>query len=1396
MEKSHRDILRALRSKIIEDLDVHNAILSTLSDEYVLQSEDIKKIESGVTPQQRAQILLDILPSCGPHAFDIFHEALNHHYWWLYKDINKMLGPKNGETMEIIRTPSPGSPNLPPQPSTNIPREAKTAQLKRALQKIEPGGYLVLHGMKGFGKSCLTANTLKDTTLVKTLFTNKVYWIKFGYERLIDDEILIQLNFLYHQVRNTDPLSTNVHSEPLKEQLIHSLKNHFGKPENCNSLLILDDVVSKKIIDVFDFHCKTLVITTDSDLLEGKKREIIEMKDGFTEEESVKLFAKVLQVDVRELPPEAKKIHKECNGMPILIAMFAASFEDFQHDMQVNSERWRYYLDALRKKDPSNRVMEQFLAKQEVIFEICINQLKNDVKNKYEALAIFSEGVNIMPETLSILWGGERFAVEEQMVNLCHKSLAAKHWNADLKSYVYGVHDLLLCYLRKKLGPENLRNLHRSFVEKYRAYCKNDFSKLPNDNYSYSYIGHHMEQAGLHIEFPRLYLDLNFIREKISNTGLSDLLIDLRKYRKLIINDDPKIEEKVVDLENFLESRAGPIAEQRQRKCLDLIQIGMNYTTKKYIYEKTRELANLDSTKLFVTHDGPVFTLSSCDEIRPGAQSAFFTDNPHKILIGNCCGQVILWDCDSRLHNAFSGHTENSPIIKIIVSCNNDYFLTLSQHGHIQHFDLNEDDSDREVQSPREKQQHWKSMFGDKAPRVQGLFSIDKETITDMALSQKDGRLDRIGVCTDKGTIRVWSIDGVIIYTNKEEKHSFVQIAFTRNGAMLHLMDKEGLLMIYVQEIDSKITSYSYVSMWNAKIKRESEVVFLGPVPRTERAMIVVTDSTAVWIKWEESYAGNYANSVIQVHSFMKRAIADVDPRETRFTSATLTYDGKYLITADSKGSVNVWNVKGGWEPLATFNGHVTSLDTYCQGEDNHLICGCGKNVIYRWELALEELRKSVRKPLFDAVMNTVEQENIIAKEVHTSRESQPPTNEVTVNLYHGDSLIAKTKPVQGSIIRLNLNSTGDKILYVTDKRLVMLFDVETKTTTNLLELESTPGIVTFVTTAGSTIVVCGENNDLKIIFGKVEALVEDTGHVTSISTIDNDYVVTIARNGMIKFWCVHETNWTLLSFSQLCTESESVCYSSFNVKKNLLGLLKGNDQMLIYEVTRDDTTNPPIFKTEEYVRFSYNQKLTCCEFSKDDCYLATGLENGDISIFDVNQRCELTRLVLHGNGVRELHWAPISHGAPILLSVNCDELAWWNVALVNEEKKENRLGRMGMSRSTSSLGISPRSSMKLSKSMGAEVSNGIASLSKNPANSVVSSLGKRENGHRNGNIDPKTFWKNKVAKYPNKTALLSLVPLPPSCNSKICVSDDFCQFLSIDIHGVVRNFKFYNYDA
>ena len=185
------------------------------------------------------------------------------------------------------------------------------------------------------------------------------------------------------------------------------------------------------------------------------------------------------------------------------------------------------------------------------------------------------------------------------MLDFCHKSLAAKKWNDDLGCYIYGVHDLLLCHLRQKLSAEQLKNKHRSFIEKYRTYCNGDFSKLPNDNYSLSYIAHHLEQAEMFEEFQSLFMNFDFLQTKINYTGISDLFIDLKKYRKYITNNgDKTIESNLEDLEQFLESQANTLVKHRLMKCLDLVQIALDYQKEGYVKETAKELASKDRIPL------------------------------------------------------------------------------------------------------------------------------------------------------------------------------------------------------------------------------------------------------------------------------------------------------------------------------------------------------------------------------------------------------------------------------------------------------------------------------------------------------------------------------------------------------------------------------------------------------------------------------------------------------------------------------------------------------------------------------------------------------------------------------------------------------------------------------
>lgn len=195
-------------------------------------------------------------------------------------------------------------------------------------------------------------------------------------------------------------------------------------------------------------------------------------------------------------------------------------------------------------------------------------------------------------------------------------------------------------------------------------------------------------------------------------------------------------------------------------------------------------------------------------------------------------------------------------------------------------------------------------------------------------------------------------------------------------------------MIFYAEQQDD---SYTYLATYNLKLQNRKVILF-QPIPENERSLMIVADTIAIHVKWQEIWNPLYPNLVGQVHNFIKQERAKIEENEATFTCATLTYDGEYLITADSKSSINVWVVVAG-TPITTFKGRVNSLDTYWFDDDGyHLvllfqilylrskytcrifiqalignfipqICGSEDRVIHKWTLFLEQLPspKSVR---------------------------------------------------------------------------------------------------------------------------------------------------------------------------------------------------------------------------------------------------------------------------------------------------------------------------------------------------------------------------------------------------------------------------------------------------
>ena len=78
MSVKHKTALISCRDRLVDDLEV-SQILSPLYSRGVVDRHDKEAIEAKSTPSEKAEKLLDILPSKPDKAFDIFCDVLRNH---------------------------------------------------------------------------------------------------------------------------------------------------------------------------------------------------------------------------------------------------------------------------------------------------------------------------------------------------------------------------------------------------------------------------------------------------------------------------------------------------------------------------------------------------------------------------------------------------------------------------------------------------------------------------------------------------------------------------------------------------------------------------------------------------------------------------------------------------------------------------------------------------------------------------------------------------------------------------------------------------------------------------------------------------------------------------------------------------------------------------------------------------------------------------------------------------------------------------------------------------------------------------------------------------------------------------------------------------------------------
>uniref|UniRef100_A0A1B6E0E3 CARD domain-containing protein n=1 Tax=Clastoptera arizonana TaxID=38151 RepID=A0A1B6E0E3_9HEMI len=442
MNNKEISIINKHRQLILDDL--HNDVFEMLFEKNFLSMEEYKSIRNKDTQLMRNEELLFIL--IGKHdGFQLLKNETKKDYDWIFRALND----KDVDIIDEYSLAVEGG--VPPIPVHNVTRKILLEKVQTSLKSLKRGHYLVLKGMIGCGKSSLAAQSLNQS-LIMELFNSKVFWISAG--KVTSDDAWELLAELYER---------NFQDE-LKRDLKRAqaqLRKSFRESNLKHSLIILDDVGSRDVIEAFDIGCKVLVTTNDEDVMIHRESvtTIIKVDEGFTEKETLKLLAKCVNTDVESLPPQAKLIYLQSKGYPMTVSLIGAQLSDHQEEAIEVPKNWDLYVQSLNNKDSGNIKRRSLVENHGIIstLNLCMGRMDPQLQSYYQDFALFVEDVNIKPEVLQTLWSISIHDVKtDVMQKFINKSLAVKTWNRKLSSYVYGIHDLLLEYLKRLLSEEQL----------------------------------------------------------------------------------------------------------------------------------------------------------------------------------------------------------------------------------------------------------------------------------------------------------------------------------------------------------------------------------------------------------------------------------------------------------------------------------------------------------------------------------------------------------------------------------------------------------------------------------------------------------------------------------------------------------------------------------------------------------------------------------------------------------------------------------------------------------------------------------------------------------------------------------------------------------------------------
>ena len=271
-------------------------------------------------------------------------------------------------------------------------------------------GWVLIHGLPGFGKTTLAAEALRDGSLLQDVFPGGVFWLSMDMSsrgELDERELLADLrNF----IRRVD--KDKYTPETIREATEH-LKTVMSQ-QHPRSLLILDDVWDSKVAKAFDVCHRVLVTSRNDKVTSDFFIPAVCPVSGFTEGEAMEMLSKMTNKPQYSLPSEAKEIVQFSLGSPLILGMVGAQLAP--RGRQVPA-RWKAVSQQIKTSSVHNAI-----ARMNESIGVIINGFSKETKERFDSLVVFMNCSVIHGNVLDTFWrkdvGGAYQIMEGELLSV------------------------------------------------------------------------------------------------------------------------------------------------------------------------------------------------------------------------------------------------------------------------------------------------------------------------------------------------------------------------------------------------------------------------------------------------------------------------------------------------------------------------------------------------------------------------------------------------------------------------------------------------------------------------------------------------------------------------------------------------------------------------------------------------------------------------------------------------------------------------------------------------------------------------------------------------------------------------------------------------------------------